>query len=76
MNNVIDSLNQKPYFELFFDGKKDKTSVFLRNENTSQNHLRSKIEEHYSLVQQPDNLFYAHVSPPNGTAKSIAQAIH
>lgn len=76
MNNIIDSLNQKPYFGLFFDGKKDKTSVFLRNENTSQNHLRSKIEEHYSLVLQPDNLFYAHVSPPDGTAKSIAQTIH
>lgn len=64
-----------PFLGVFFYGKKDKTNVSVRNEETTNYHLRSKTEEHYAIVLQPNNLFYTHVTPTSGTAKNIAESI-
>lgn len=72
---ITESLNEKPCFGLFFDGKKDKTKTALENVATGHKHLRTQTEEHYTILLQPDNIFYSHVSPSGGTGKVIAQII-
>lgn len=74
-SKINEFLSQTSCFGLYFDGKKDKTNVYVRNEDTERNHLRKEIEDHYSLVLEPNHLFYTHVTPEKGTAASIAECI-
>lgn len=74
-NQIIQFLNQTSCFGLYFDGKRDQTNVYVRNDHTNRNHLRKKTEEHISLVLEPSHLFYTHVTPKNGTAECIAECI-
>lgn len=74
-NQISQFLAQVPCFGLYFDGKRDKTNVYVRNEGTNRNHLRQQVEEHISIVFEPNHLFYTHVTPENGTAECIAECI-
>lgn len=74
-NQISQFLTEIPCFGLYFDGKKDKTNVYIRNNVTNRNHLRKQIEDHYSLIFEPNHLFYTHVTPNKGTAQSIAACI-
>ena len=51
---------------LYFDGKKDKT---LHKDVTK------RIEEHVTLVNEPDNQYILHTIPANSTGESVAASI-
>lgn len=38
-------------------------------------HVCKSLEEHYTLVFQPNNIFYHHVTPISGKATAIGQCI-
>lgn len=58
---------------LYFDGRKDKTLVNTKEE--SKYYRRTKVEEHLSLIQEPGSGYLAHVTPADGSAKSITSSI-
>src|SRR6218665_1322279 len=58
---------------LYFDGRKDKT---LTQSTTDKKFYRKvKMEEHITLVQQPEWRYFGHFTPSTGSAKSIKQSI-
>lgn len=60
---------------LYFDGKKDKSKTFELNNETQQQHPRVVTEDHYSIVLQPNNVYYSTVVPKSSKAVDIAQSI-
>lgn len=74
-DNVRKAINETVCCGLYFDGKKDKTKTFIVNNDTSKLHPRTRNEEHYTMVFQPHNLYYAHITPLNAQAKPIAESI-
>lgn len=58
---------------LFFDGKKDKTNMYAQNDESRN--PRVEKEDHYTLVFQPGNQFYSHVTPTKHDASGIAECI-
>lgn len=58
---------------IYFDGRKDTT---LQNIKSNDVFVKKKIvEEHISLVSQPDNIYLGHVSPSSSNAKDTSEAI-
>lgn len=64
-------------YGLFFDGKKDATSIIETKNNcdNSTKHPRTMKEEHYTLIIEPKGNFYSHVSPTGSKAVDIYQSI-
>lgn len=60
---------------IYFDGKKDKTNCLEINEETNAHHPRIINEQHYSILLQPNNVYYTHISPLNCRAVTIASLI-
>ena len=54
---------------LFFDGRKDRTLVTENGKNIQ------KVEEHITLVSEPNSIYCGHLKPQSQTAKSITQNI-
>ena len=59
---------------LYFDGRKDRTMVQEKMADGKQ-HRKIISEEHISIVFEPGSSYFTHVSPNNGTSKSIAKEI-
>ena len=58
---------------MYFDGRKDKTLV---NRNEGRKYYRKTvIEEHISLIQEPESVYLNHISPPKSSAKKTAEFI-
>ena len=68
-SNVMSSVLQG----LYFDGRKDKTLTQSKNDNKC--YRKVKMEEHITLVQQPESHYIGHVTPQSGSAKNIKQSI-
>lgn len=68
-------VNESKCVGLYFDGKKDKSKTFELNNETLQRHPRVETEDHYSIVLQPNNLYYATITPKSSKAIDIAQGI-
>lgn len=75
LDKIQKYVNESTCIGLFFDGKKDKTNNFELNEETLQKHPRIQTEEHYSIVLQPNNMYYCTVTPNGSKAIDIARAI-
>lgn len=60
---------------LFFDGKKDKSKTYELNEETGQQHPRTETEDHYSIVLEPNSMYYATITPNSSKAVDIAHGI-
>lgn len=74
-DNIRKAINDSDCCGIYFDGKKDNTKTFVINPETSKPHPRTSNEEHYTMVLQPHNLYYAHVAPTSSQAKPIADSI-
>lgn len=72
---IRDVIKTSPCIGLYFDGKKDRTKTHELNERTMRKHPRMKIEDHYSLVLQPNNLYYTNITPRGSKALHIAKSI-
>ena len=59
----------KPITAVYFDGRKDKTLVM------STGHRKSVIEEHISLLSEPDSEYIGHFSIDSGKANVIVKGI-
>lgn len=60
-------------FGIYFDGRKDRTLVFEKTESSQR--TKSVTEEHIVILAEPGSKYMGHVSPENGTAKSIKDSI-
>ncbi|GBP43074.1 hypothetical protein EVAR_96336_1 [Eumeta japonica] len=58
---------------LYFDGRKDQTSTI--SEKDGKRYRRRILEEHISLIKEPDSKFLGYITPASGTAKCIEQEI-
>lgn len=58
---------------LYFDGRKDKTLTIT--EKDGQKYRHNVLEEHISLIKEPDSKFLGYIIPSSGTSKCIEQAI-
>lgn len=74
-NAINTFIEDHAVYGLFFDGKKDKSNVYTKNEGTMRNHLRKETEDHYTLVFQPSSVYYTHITISDGKAESIATQI-
>lgn len=61
---------------LFFDGKKDETFTLVANEETDNLHQRIQKEDHYTILFQPGDRFYSHITPNGPTAVNAARSIY
>ena len=50
---------------IFLDGRKDKTKVLTRNEETGKYHPDVISEEHYTMTQEPEGKYIHHFTPTN-----------
>lgn len=71
---IKETIANVKFFGLYFDGKKDRTNV-LQIDTNGRKHQRQETEDHYTLVIQPGNHFYTHVTPSKSDAASIANCI-
>lgn len=60
---------------LFFDGKKDQTLVQKAIEGTGMLRNELKLEEHITMVKEPESKFVGFVTIPDGTGESIKEGI-
>ena len=58
---------------LYFDGKKDET--LHRAVKSGVKRIVKELEEHYTLIIEPNTIYKGHVNPKSGTALDIASAI-
>lgn len=58
-----------PLQALYFDGRKDKTKVY------KDGSIGEIVEEHISLVAEPNSYYIGHYTPENGTALAIANGM-
>lgn len=56
---------------LFFDGRKDQTLVYDKNENKR----KRVVEEHISVVSEPGSKYLGHVKPESGSALHIKRSL-
>ena len=66
--------NFKLVNSLYFDGKKDATVTVT--ECNGRYYRQIVIEEHIEMVGEPGSYYLSHVTPENGTGRSIAGAMH
>lgn len=58
---------------LYFDGRKDQTSTI--SEKDGKRYRRRILEEHISLIKEPDSKFLGYITPASGAAKCIEKEI-
>lgn len=75
LQNVRNAINDADCCALYFDDKKDNTKTMIINDETSKLHPRTQSEEHYTMIFQPHNLYYAHITPTSSKAEPIAESI-
>lgn len=68
MKDIRETIEMSECIGPYFDGKRDNTKTFELNDETMQNHPRLKTEDHYSIVFQPNNLYYANITPQGSKA--------
>ena len=59
---------------IYFDGKKDETLVFEKDEQGKWRQMRYE-EEHYTLGSEPNSEYLTHLSPEGGCACDICTSI-
>ena len=59
-----------------FDGKRMATRILIKNENTGHWHPKVVVQDHYVLLTEPDSAYLGHVTPRDGSGKSIGMAIY
>lgn len=58
-----------PLKSIYFDGRKDRTMT--HEKEGSKTYKRIVIEEHVTIVQEPDSNYVCHVTPITGSARNI-----
>lgn len=58
---------------LYFDGRKDRTLTM--SEKDGKHYKNNVVEEHISLIMEPESKFLGYVSPKFGTSRCIEQTI-
>ena len=57
---------------LYFDERGDTITKEVVNVKSVR---KSVLEEHISLVEEPDSKYFGHVTPVNGTVKEIVASV-
>ena len=65
----------RPVRSIYFDGKKVATLVNVVGKN-GKPYQRTEIQDHYVIIEEPNDVFLGHVVPPSGHGISIAVAIY
>lgn len=71
--NIISQQTVSQIAALYFDGRKDQTLII--SEKDGKHYKRRVLEEHISLIKEPDSKFLGYVTPASGTAKCIEEEI-
>lgn len=58
---------------LYFDGRKDKTLII--REKGGRHYRELIIEEHISMIKEPDSIYLGYIAPNSGTSKVIERTI-
>ena len=66
----MDSNENANIISLYFDCRKDRT--LLMEELETKKNRREVIEEHLTVLAEPESEYLGHFSPSSGTAKNIA----
>ena len=53
---------------LYFDSRKDRTLQLTRLDG--KKYRKTIVEEHVSLIQEPESKYLSHVTPSNGTTET------
>ena len=64
----------EPVTGLYFDGRKDPT-LALKVKNGKTRKI-VKVEEHYTLIEEPGSRYLAHLTPKDGTGLEIAKTLY
>lgn len=72
-DQVISRQSQRLISALYFDGRKDSTII---QQKCGRKHYRKTIvEEHISLLEEPESQFLGHVTPTSGSSLDITNSI-
>lgn len=66
-------LEQVELFGLYFDGRKDKT--LINEKENGRYHRKTILEEHISIIAEPNSKYLGHVIPKSGTGKEICDSM-
>lgn len=72
LKQFIDSVS---VFGLFFDGKKDDTFILVEDDETNHLHQRNSKQDHYTILFQPGDVYYGHITPNGSLAVDAARSI-
>lgn len=70
---INDYVSKTPICGLYFNGKRDVTNAPIES-NEKLIWIKTK-EEHITVLLQPRNVYFNHIGPEDGTAKSISDEI-
>lgn len=59
---------------LYFDGRKDKTLIVTKKDGKT--YKETILEEHISLIKEPETKFLGYIAPDTGTSKCIEKCIN
>lgn len=74
-SNQKSYIDQNNVFALFFDGRKDDTFTIRKNSETKKLHPRIEKQNHYTILFQPHDLFYTHVTPKGPRSIDTAKCV-
>lgn len=70
----FDEVVESSYFEsIYFDGRTDKT--LINDKIGSRYYRREVLQEHISVLTEPEFLYLGHTTPSRATAKGIVTSI-
>jgi hypothetical protein len=64
-----------PLLAIFFDGRKDKTLLYKKNEEYEHFKRSTVLEEHITILQEPSSNYLGHVTTDKNTAKEVKKSI-
>ncbi|ESN93205.1 hypothetical protein HELRODRAFT_181125 [Helobdella robusta] len=71
--NVFQNISEVSLNSIYFDGRNNKTLV--NKKIGVRYHRKGVLEEHISILSEPNSIFLGHTSPCRGTAKEIFTSI-
>lgn len=75
LNGLHNIVNNVDSYGVYYDGKQNQSHTAVLNTATGNTHARLVAEDHYTILIEPGNHFYTHVTPKGKKAGDISSCM-